>query len=200
MPRTLSAAGTETSTDEDSAGRPTGCAWQDSGAKELTDQVKRSTTDTDVRPAPTEPTPPLASEHGGMRGPGRILAGSIRTVAVLALLCTLFQAALAGLFVTGDVGMLDLHGINAGLVILLTLAQTVNTVLLWRRDRTLKWPMAACGLLIAMVVTQQITGDERIIAWHILLGTALVGAKTAMLCWAFTLRAVPAGRIAEVRR
>jgi hypothetical protein len=134
------------------------------------------------------------------RGPGKGLVGSIRTVAVLALTCTLLQAASAGLFVTGDVGMLDLHGMNAGLVILMTLAQTVNTVLLWRRDRALKWPMAAAVTMIVMVGAQQVMGDERVIAWHILLGTALVGVKTAMLCWAFTLRPVPAAPAAEVAR
>ncbi|MEV7791183.1 hypothetical protein [Streptomyces sp. NPDC087512] len=161
--------------------------------------MKRSVTDADARPAPTPPTAGEPSRDRP-RGPGRRLVGSIRTVAVLALFCTLLQAAFAGLFVTGDVGMLDLHGMNAGLVILMTLAQTVNAVLLWRGNRSLKWPMAAGLVMIVMVGAQQMMGDQRIIAWHILLGTALVGVKTAMLCWAFTLRPVPAAPVAEVAR
>ncbi|MEU6209598.1 hypothetical protein ABZ891_06760 [Streptomyces sp. NPDC047023] len=120
-------------------------------------------------------------------------------MASLGLLCALLQAALAGLFVTGDVGMLDLHGMNAGLVILLALVQTVNAVLLWRRDRALRWPVAVTGGLFLLAAVQQMLGDARAIALHILLGTVIVAADAALVYWTATLRAaapaaaVPAG-------
>lgn len=134
-------------------------------------------------------------------GPGRALVRAIRIVASLGLFCALLQAALAGLFVTGDVGMLDMHAMNAGLVILLALVQVINTIVLWRRDRTLRWPVAVTGTLLVLAATQQVLGDARVIALHILLGTAIVAADAALVCWAVTLRpASPAAASAGGQR
>ncbi|MFD3499214.1 hypothetical protein ACFWWT_29830 [Streptomyces sp. NPDC058676] len=143
-----------------------------------------NTADPTTPPAPPAPGP----APGAGPGPGRLLVGSIRAAASLALFCSLLQAALAGLFVTGDVGMLDLHGMNAGLVHLFTLTQVVLSIVLWRKGRAPKWPMAATTAALLMGATQQVLGDERVIAWHILLGTAIVAAHTALTIWAFSLR------------
>ncbi|MFI1972054.1 hypothetical protein [Streptomyces cinnamoneus] len=49
---------------------------------------------------------------------------ALRVVAVLVLLDTLAQAALAGLFVTGDLDLLTWHAANAGVLSALTVVQT----------------------------------------------------------------------------
>ncbi|MEK8172905.1 hypothetical protein NKH77_39555 [Streptomyces sp. M19] len=121
---------------------------------------------------------------------------------MLALVCVLLQAALAGMFVTGDVDMLDLHALNAQAVNVLAVLQVVTAVLLWRRNRGVRWPMAATVLLLVLVGVQQILGDQRVIAWHILVGTAIVGAQSVLVGWSFLLRAAgpaDASRVAHGR-
>ncbi|WP_030410717.1 hypothetical protein [Streptomyces sp. NRRL S-1448] len=125
--------------------------------------------------------------------PMRLLRGT----AMLVLLDTLVQAALAGLFVTGDLDLLAWHAANAGVLSALTVIQTVLAVVVWRRLRGPGWPAATSAALVALVSVQQWLGEARVLAGHIPLGMAVFGCATVLTYWAFTGRiqsAAPAGR------
>ncbi|MGP4111151.1 hypothetical protein ACTWP5_09575 [Streptomyces sp. 4N509B] len=124
-------------------------------------------------------------------GPGRALVGAIRTTTLLALVIALFQAMSAGTgIVDGNETMRDLHGLNGLITNIIALAQVIVVILLWWRVRSLWWPILASVVLFALVATQVVTGEDRDLAWHVTFGSVIVAADTALLFWAFTLRAV----------
>ncbi|MEV5507694.1 hypothetical protein [Streptomyces orinoci] len=118
------------------------------------------------------------------RWPVRLL----RATAVLVLLDTLLQAALAGLFVTGDLDLLAWHAANAGVLSALTVVQTVVAVVVWRLLRAPGGPAAASAVLACLVSVQQGLGEARVLAAHMPLGMAIFGCATALTYWAFTYR------------
>ncbi|MEV0411699.1 hypothetical protein AB0I68_13090 [Streptomyces sp. NPDC050448] len=115
----------------------------------------------------------------------------MRATAVLVLLDTLAQAALAGLFVTGDLDLLAWHSANAGILAALTLLQAGAAAAVWRRLGGPAWPLAASIALAALVGAQQALGEARVLAAHMPLGMAIFGCAAAMVCWAFTYRPRP---------
>lgn len=133
-------------------------------------------------------------------GPQRRPMRLMRATAVLVLLDTLAQAALAGLFVTGDLDLLAWHSANADILATLTLLQAVAALLVWRRLAAPAWPLAASITLAALVGAQQGLGEARVLAAHMPLGMAIFGGAAAMLCWAFTYRPRPRPRPAEQER
>lgn len=121
----------------------------------------------------------------------------LRAAAVLVLLDTLAQAALAGLFVTGDLDLLAWHAANAGVLSALTVLETVAASLVWRRLRGPGWPVVASAALVALVGVQRGLGEARVLAGHIPLGMAVFGCATALACWAFTNRIRIGTRVAQ---
>jgi len=118
----------------------------------------------------------------------RRAARLLRFTAVLTLLDALVQAALAGLFVTGDVGLLDWHAANAQVLTALVLVETVAACLLWRTAKAPAWPfLAALGLLV-LVGVQQALGEARILGGHVPLGMTVFGVGAALAYWAFAQR------------
>ncbi|MEU8547257.1 hypothetical protein AB0C81_09705 [Streptomyces roseoverticillatus] len=123
--------------------------------------------------------------HGeGRRWPWRAL----RVVAVLVLLDTLAQAALAGLFVTGDLDLLTWHAANAGVLSALTIVQTAAALAVRRAARGPLWPVVASAMLVMLVSAQQGLGEARVLAGHIPLGMAIFGCATALTYRAFAQR------------
>ncbi len=127
-----------------------------------------------------------AAPAGRLRG-GRPVA-LLRALACAFLLDTLVQAALAGLFVTGDVDLLAWHDANAQLLAALAVGQTVAAVLLRLRAGGPGWPVAATAALVVLVLGQQGLGQARILAGHIPLALAVFGTATALTYWSFTHR------------
>ncbi|WP_190021451.1 hypothetical protein [Streptomyces hiroshimensis] len=117
----------------------------------------------------------------------------LRAVAVAVLLDTLVQAALAGLFVTGDLDLLTWHAANASVLSALTVAALV----VWRRLAAPGWPAAAGAVLVALVSVQQGLGEARVLAGHMPLGMAVFGCATALAYWAFTHRTGAAGQAGQ---
>ncbi|KNB50581.1 hypothetical protein [Streptomyces caatingaensis] len=115
----------------------------------------------------------------------------LRATAVPVLLDTLVQAALAGLFVTGDLELLAWHAADAGVLSALTVLQAVATVLVWRRLRTPGGPAAAAAVLVGLVSAQRGLGEARALAGHMPLDMGVFGCATALTYWAFTCRARP---------
>ncbi|WP_144120198.1 hypothetical protein [Catellatospora sichuanensis] len=106
----------------------------------------------------------------------------------------LVQPVLAGLFVTGDVGMLDLHGIAASFLVMLVFFQLLAAILVWRPGRGPAWPIGACVAAFVLVELQSGLGYARAVAVHMPLGVLLFGLSVALLIgvWRPGLRRRPA--------
>jgi hypothetical protein len=129
-------------------------------------------------PAPAEAATPHPWRRRGIR--------ILRALSVLALLDTLLQAALAGLFITGEVGLLDLHAANASVLALLVALEAIAAFLLWRPGRGPIGPfLLAVGLLV-LVGVQQALGESRVLAGHVPLGMAIFGIDAALTYWSFS--------------
>lgn len=108
----------------------------------------------------------------------------LRVTAPLVLLGTLTQGLLAGLFVTGDVGLLAVHSTVGSTIPLVALVQFL-AALLDRRVRrrpgeaaTWRLPVLS-GFFLALVITQLGLGMARAVAPHMFIG--VTSAALAML-------------------
>ncbi|GIH93999.1 hypothetical protein ACFFMN_15410 [Planobispora siamensis] len=137
-------------------------------------------------PAAAQPgLPPAAARARRTRAPGWTV-WSLRVTATLHLLGVLGQAALAGLFVTGDVDMLLLHRDNAGFTAAMLLFQLVAAILLWRPVRGPAWPARMTGGLMVAETLQVFMGQERVLIGHFPLGVAIFGASAVLTGWAWS--------------
>ncbi|OLZ65384.1 hypothetical protein AV521_32435 [Streptomyces sp. IMTB 2501] len=110
----------------------------------------------------------------------------LRATSLLFLFDTLLQAALAGLFITGDVGFLDLHAANAQVLAALSLVEAVAALLVWRSMRGPAWPFALALGLIVLVGAQMGLGAARMLGGHVPLALGVFGVGVALACWACT--------------
>ncbi|MFI1657829.1 hypothetical protein ACH4ZU_23350 [Streptomyces sp. NPDC020472] len=110
---------------------------------------------------------------------------SLRVLSVLFLLDTLLQAALAGLFVTGDVALLTWHAANAQLLSGLAVLECAATVLVWRAAHRSGWPVLLAVVLVAVVGVQHDLGEARELGGHVPLGMTIFGIAVALAYWAF---------------
>jgi hypothetical protein len=108
---------------------------------------------------------------------------SLRVLATAHLAGVLGQAALAGLFVTGDVDLLEWHRNNAGFTHVLLYLQLVAAILLWRPARGPGWPALAGLGLVAAETAQVGLGQARMIALHFPLGMTIFGLSAVFTVW-----------------
>ena len=108
----------------------------------------------------------------------------VRALSVVVLLQVLVQAALAGGFVTGDVGLLGLHSANGILLVLTTTALLPATVLLRWPGRGPWWPIVLSVALWWLVAVQVGLGFGRQVGAHIPLGVAIMGMISGFTGWA----------------
>ncbi|HEX8346261.1 MAG TPA: hypothetical protein VF657_16205 [Actinoplanes sp.] len=120
--------------------------------------------------SPPPPVPAAVSPAPVHRWPLAV----VRTVAVLILLQVFLQAAFAGAFITGDVGLLGLHSANGTLLVLTTSALLPATILLVRPGRGPWWPIAFSIVLWWLVAVQVGFGFGRQVGLHIPLGVAIM--------------------------
>lgn len=95
--------------------------------------------------------------------------------AVLVAVFVLLQPVLAGLFVTGEVGMLGLHSVNADVIALLVVIQLVVAILVWRPGRGPSWPIWISLAYLVLVEAQAGFGYARLVSLHIPFGVAFSG-------------------------
>lgn len=114
----------------------------------------------------------------------------LRVSALFVAVFVFVQPVLAGLFVTGEVGMLGLHSVNANLIALLVIVQAVAAILLWRPGRGPAWPIWISIAYLVLIEAQAGFGYARLVALHIPFGVALFGLAVAMLIgtWSPRLR------------
>jgi hypothetical protein len=91
------------------------------------------------------------------------------------------QAVLAGSFLSGHYGALDLHALGATLTGVTAIAQTVAALLLWRPGGGPLWPALASAALFAAEAGQIVMGYGRVLAVHVPLGVAIITATVLML-------------------
>ena len=91
------------------------------------------------------------------------------------------QAVFAGGFLSGRAGLLKAHGVNAGLLWLVSIAMIVASIAAWRRGRSPGWVAAAAGALWVALEAQIASGESRQLWIHIPLGMALFGGTVAIV-------------------
>ncbi|MGP3770656.1 hypothetical protein ACTWJ8_07420 [Streptomyces sp. SDT5-1] len=143
------------------------------------------TTSTPGLRAPAPPRPASSGRADWARFGGSCL----RILSVLLVLDVLLQAALAGLFVTGDVSLLAWHAANAQVVGLLAVLVCGAAVLVWRAGRRSGWPALLGAVLVAAVLLQHGLGESRELGGHLPLGMTVFGLATVLAYWACALPA-----------
>ena len=123
-------------------------------------------------PVATSPVPPPV--------PGWAV-WTLRALTTLVTALILVQPVLAGLFVTGDVGMLEMHSMTASILVAVIFLQLVAAILVWRPGRGPAWPAGACAALFVTAELQSGMGYARLVAVHIPLGVLLFGLSVALL-------------------
>ncbi|APU14233.1 MULTISPECIES: hypothetical protein [Actinoalloteichus] len=138
-----------------------------------------------VEPDSADQTTTTPDRRRGLR---LVIALTIRVLVVLYFVSTFLQAVLAGLFVTGNVGMLAMHEINAHTNLFLLFLLIIAAVLLRWPVGGPGWPIIAFVLLAVLVFAQTEMGFMRVIDLHIPVGVLLFGISVALLIWVFTAR------------
>ncbi|MFI0406793.1 hypothetical protein [Actinomadura sp. 3N508] len=142
-------------------------------------------------------TPPEGAQSGSGTGTaaitnqtvqGRTAVTLLRTVAVLNLLGTLSQGLTAGMFLNGDASSIDPHQTSAFVVEFLVVVQLVLAILVWRRNRWLKWPLPGAISILVFTFTQVALGVEGSGTAHVTLGVALSAMAMAMVLRSLQLR------------
>ena len=95
------------------------------------------------------------------------------------------QAGLAGGFLAGHYGFLDLHKANATYTGVTTLVVVVCAVLLWRPGGGPAWPIFVSAGLFAAEAGQIVLGYGRVLAVHIPLGVAITASIVVLAIWAW---------------
>ncbi|MEV2214610.1 hypothetical protein AB0H86_24680 [Streptomyces sp. NPDC050997] len=137
-----------------------------------------------MSPSPDAATEAETPTRAARRWPLTVL----RTSTCVLLLLTLAQPVLAGMFITGDTDLLDLHALNATLVSVMSWLTVAAAVTLWRPGGGPAWPIGLTLLIAGLVEAQSGFGYARQLYLHIPLGVALVAGLTAQTYWVFAHR------------
>jgi hypothetical protein len=115
---------------------------------------------------------------------------SLRVIVLLGAVLVFLQPVFAGLFVTGDVGMLRMHSTTAGFITAAAFLQFVAAILLWRPGRGPAWPIWASLAFFLASEVQGGLGYARAVGAHIPLGVSLFGFAVGMVIatWSSRLR------------
>ncbi|MFL6116224.1 MAG: hypothetical protein ACJ786_33450 [Catenulispora sp.] len=105
----------------------------------------------------------------------------MRVVAVLHALSFVLQPVLAGLFLSGQDGAIDLHATNAGILILLCLIMTILAVPAWRSGLVPRPVFTTSVSLLVVEIVEMIAGSSHILWLHIPLGVIMMGAFATLM-------------------
>jgi hypothetical protein len=122
----------------------------------------------------------------------------VRVLAFVLLLQVLTQAALAGGFVTGDVGLLGLHSANGILLVLTSAALLPAAILLVRPGGGPWWPIVLSVALWWAIAIQVGFGFARQVGLHIPLGMTIMGMVSAFAWWSCAYRPRPVAPVGAV--
>jgi lysylphosphatidylglycerol synthetase-like protein (DUF2156 family) len=91
------------------------------------------------------------------------------------------QAVFAGGFLSGRAGLLKTHGVNAGLLWIVSIAMIVVCIAAWRGGRTPGWVAAAAAALWVALEVQIASGESGQLWIHVPLGMAIFGTAVAIV-------------------
>jgi hypothetical protein len=112
-----------------------------------------------------------------------------RVVAVLHAALTIVQAVAAGGILQASTVGLVVHQAGAGLLWLVSLVQVPVAALAWRPGGLPAWPIGVSAGLVVAETAQVAVGATGVLAVHVPLGVAIVGAAVCLAAW--VLRARP---------
>lgn len=105
------------------------------------------------------------------------------------LLGVLAQPVLAGLFLSGDVDAIALHGATAGLIDLVAMSAVAIAAGYVIAGRGRLWVLPATVVLLVADTAQIAAGHVRQLEWHVPLGVAITVASVLMVLWVWSPRA-----------
>jgi hypothetical protein len=111
-----------------------------------------------------------------------LLRGAL-TAHLLAVLC---QPVLAGMFLTGDVDAIGVHGAIASVVGLITLVTTVLAVGYVVGGHGRVWILPVLVALFVVEVVQIVVGYSRFLQVHVPLGVTVVVLSVLLAAWVWT--------------
>jgi hypothetical protein len=110
---------------------------------------------------------------------------ALRLAGVMFALAVLGQAVFAGLFVTGDLGMLTMHQVNAAVVAVSALLWILAAILLVVADRAPARLIVMGVVALVLTVAQTAFGGSRILWLHIPLGVGMFALAVRLVALAF---------------
>ena len=119
-----------------------------------------------------------------MRRP-RLTLWLLRITATLQLVLVLAQPVLAGLFLTGDVDAIEVHGAVAGILAFVELA-LVAVAVAYAFARGRRWVAPAAMTLLVAIGLQMAAGYTRALQFHIPLGVTIVTLSILLAIWVWT--------------
>lgn len=131
------------------------------------------------------------------RPPGPLTALRIESTVLMSV--AIGQAGLAAGFLGGEDALKPVHGLNAYVLVTLTIALVVTAVL-YRRDGGPRWPVLAAAVLLVLEVLQVVLARLDVAGLHIFVGVLFVVWATLVTSYLFRPGFVtPAGRGRAVR-
>jgi hypothetical protein len=127
----------------------------------------------------------LAPPATRVRSP-RASLWALRTLLTLFLLAVLAQPVLAGMFLTGDVDAIAVHGLNGSLLALGAMAVGVAALGYALAGRGTMWVLPVSVLLFLAVGFQIGAGYARQLELHVPLGVVIVVASVLFTAWSWT--------------
>jgi|SRR2546423_9306417 uncharacterized membrane protein len=106
---------------------------------------------------------------------------ALRVVAVLHALSFVLQPILAGLFLSGQDGAVDLHATNAVILVVLCLILTVLAFPAWRRGLMPRAVFTSALALLVFEVIEGVTGGNHILWLHIPIGVLMMGGLATLM-------------------
>lgn len=125
------------------------------------------------------------------RRPPLLLALQIGATILMSL--AIAQAGLAAGFLTGTRGARVVHGINAYLLITVTVGLLILAIL-YQRSGGPRWPLLAVGIIAVVEITQVILARTGVAGAHIFLGVLFVVMATLLTSYLFRPGFIPASR------
>lgn len=117
-------------------------------------------------------------------GPRKSLR-ALRIVAAVHAVCVVAQPALAGLYLSGTVDALFIHGRTGDTISVLSLAQAITALVFVWRGKGRRWALwAALAILLAEMV-QMTLGIEGVVSLHVPLGVSVVVCQVLFTVWVF---------------
>ncbi len=127
----------------------------------------------------------------GARRPPLLIALQVGATILMAL--AIGQAGLAAGFLSGSPGLRAVHGINAYLLVTVTVALLIVAVL-YQRSGGPRWPLLAVGIIAVVEVIQIVLGRLEVAGPHIFLGVLFVVLATLLTSYLFRPGFIPSSR------